>query len=394
MERLPPHLLVLGEEWKARSRELADWAWERLVNRKDVWGQYTALSKREKLDGTKGYKALTLPQKKMRGKDMVTHDKLMRHFGSLRRHHLIGLHAASAEETSRWCAIDLDLHDPEAAEAEDEARRNFAAALGWWEVLQQRGYDAVLSDSNGAGGYHLWVFFGEPAPLADVHSFVQDVVSDWEVRNLDRVPETFPKSAALGGDKLGAWLRAPGLHHTRDHFTRIWSGDDWLDEPWLEGAAAIDVLLAARPGPPPPAVDGAKEEPVPVTPPRRKPRTRGKRNVCVDLDGVLAAYDRWRGPDHFGDPLPGAVAFTKELARSFRVVIFTSRLSFNHDREEVLPLVQAWLDKHGFAYDELYSERGKPPAVAYIDDRGVACRPQDDGEAAFAQTLDAVKRLA
>ncbi|MEO1844699.1 MAG: hypothetical protein ABGZ37_10525, partial [Akkermansiaceae bacterium] len=67
MERLPPHLLVLGEEWKARSKELAEWAWERLVNRKGVWGQYTSLSAREKLDSRKSCKALTLPQKKMQG---------------------------------------------------------------------------------------------------------------------------------------------------------------------------------------------------------------------------------------------------------------------------------------------------------------------------------------
>jgi hypothetical protein len=139
MERLPPHLLVLGDEWKARSKELAEWAWERLVNRKDVWGQYTALSAREKLDAKKFYKALTLPQKKMRGKDMVTLDKLTRHFGSLRRNHLIGLHASSADQTARWCAIDLDLHDSDGIEAEDASRRNFAAALGWWEALQEMG---------------------------------------------------------------------------------------------------------------------------------------------------------------------------------------------------------------------------------------------------------------
>jgi hypothetical protein len=68
MERLPPHLLVLGEEWKARSKELAEWAWERLVNGKDVWGQDTSLSAREKLDSRKSCKALTLPQKKCGGR--------------------------------------------------------------------------------------------------------------------------------------------------------------------------------------------------------------------------------------------------------------------------------------------------------------------------------------
>ena len=81
MEWLPPYLLILDEEWKARSKELAEWAWERLMNRKGVWGQYTSLSAREKLDAKKTYKALTLPQKKMRRRDMVTLGKLTRHFG-------------------------------------------------------------------------------------------------------------------------------------------------------------------------------------------------------------------------------------------------------------------------------------------------------------------------
>jgi hypothetical protein len=250
-QTLPKTIQVIGLEWKHKARELADWAMQRLVNRRDVWGQYTGFSQRQR-----GYKALTLPQKGMRGKDMVTLDKLARHFGSFRRDHLIGLHAASAEETSRWLAIDIDLHDPEADDAEDAARRNFAAAVGWWEAVLKMGYDPILFDSNGAGGYHLWILFDSPAPMAHVHAFGQKIVGDWETRNLDGVPETFPKSAHLGGDKMGAWLRLPGLHHTRDHVSRVWSGEQWLDEPWQEGGVAIDTILGCSPGPPPPEPEG------------------------------------------------------------------------------------------------------------------------------------------
>jgi hypothetical protein len=53
MEWLPPYLLILDEEWKARSKELAGWAWERMMNRKGVWGQFTSLSAREKIDAKK-----------------------------------------------------------------------------------------------------------------------------------------------------------------------------------------------------------------------------------------------------------------------------------------------------------------------------------------------------
>lgn len=247
----------------------------------------------------------------------------------------------------------------------------------------------MLADSNGAGGFHLWTFFEEPAPLRDVHHFVQQVVSDWEGRNLDAVPETFPKSGELSGNKLGAWLRVPGLHHTHDQFTRVWSGEDWLDDPWLEGRAAIEVFLKVRPGPPPPAAPGGELAPKP-----KRTRKRGKgQSVCVDLDGVLSHYDGWQGVEHFGDPISGAVDFTKSLSQIFRVVIFTARLHGSRDQEVVLPLVQGWLDRHGFAYDEIYTGSGKPFATAYIDDRGLSCRPQDEGVVAFERALANAKLL-
>lgn len=381
---------VIGEEWRNRAHELAEWAWQRMVNRKDVWGQYTG-----KADSNSGrsYSALTLPQKKMRGRDMVSLEKLERHFGSLKRHHLIGLHSQSADESCRWCAVDIDLHDCDERVREDLARRNYAAATGWWEDLQLRGYDPLLLDSNGRGGYHLLILFDEPCPLADVHAFVRGLTSDWDRRNLDKAPETFPKSARTGAGKLGAWLRLPGLHHTHHHFTRVWCGDEWLDDPWLAGHAAIDALVGTNPGPPPEPMDEGEA----TVSPKKKSRGPKKRNrsICVDLDGVLATYHGWQGLEHFGDPIPGAIEFTRKMIATHRVIIFTSRTSQieGRDLDEAVRLVGAWLDRHGFAYDEIYTGKGKPFATAYIDDRGVSCRPQDDGPEAFEKARIQIERL-
>jgi hypothetical protein len=33
-------------------------------------------------------------------------------------------------------------------------------------------------DSNGRGGFHLWLLFAEPAPAADVHAMAQDLIAD------------------------------------------------------------------------------------------------------------------------------------------------------------------------------------------------------------------------
>jgi len=391
---------IIGEEWRQRSRELADWAWERLVNRRDIWGQYASRVAGARARGGKTYSALTLPQKKRRGKDLVTLDKLIRHFGSLKRHHLIGLHSQSAEHTCKWCAIDIDLHDVDDRLREDAARRNFAAAAAWWEKLQARGYDPLLIDSNGRGGFHLLVLFARPAPLPDVHAFARDLVADWARRNLDFAPESFPKSATMEEGKFGAWLRLPGLHHTHDHFTRVWCGDAWIDDPWLSGNAAIDALLAATPGPPPPPQVSKFEIQtsnfsVPEIP-GLAPDPKRKKNVCVDLDGVLARYEGWKGPAHFGEPIEGAVEFIRRLAARYRIIVCSSRVREGDGIEapETLSLIAAWLDRHGFAYDEIHAGTGKPLAAAYVDDRGVSCRPQEEGQKAFEAAAAQVDRLA
>jgi len=403
---------IVGQEWHDRARELAEWAMQRLVNRKDVWGQYSVLTPSEQKTQGRSYKAMTLPRKDMRGDDMVTLDKLTRHFAS-RRHRkpqLIGLHAKSKEHTSRWLGIDIDCHDTESVGAEDHARRNLVGAISWWRQLQDQGYDPVLMDSSGRGGYHLWILFAEPAPTEDVFAFAQSIVTTWETNNLDEEPETFPKR--LKRDSIGSWFRLPGLHHTHDHYTRIYSGDEWLTEPWLEGHAAIDALTSVLPGPPPPQAKGndGGDDLIEVAPktevlsPAKKATNRkrsfkrtGRATVCVDLDGVLAVRDYSGSLLEIGEPVDGAIEFCRDLSEFADILVLTSRLSGQGDagrkREKLEQRIRDWLDEQGFDYSDVWTGRGKPPAHAYIDDRGVACRPEDDGPGAFTAAQQAVRRL-
>lgn len=114
-----------------------------------------------------------------------------------------------------------------------------------------------------------------------------------------------------------------------------------------------------------------------------------KKSICVDLDGVLADYSEgWKGVDHFGDPIPGAVQFTKRLKNKYHVIIFTTRCNEEINKPEKVNLlvnrVRNWLNKYGFAYDEIYSGVGKPIASAYIDDRAISCTPaKDNSEAEY-----------
>lgn len=50
--------------------------------------------------------------------------------------------------------------------------------------------------------------------------------------------------------------------------------------------------------------------------------------IGVDLDGTLAHYDGWLGPEHIGDPIPAMLArVTTWLAQGREVRIFTARAS-------------------------------------------------------------------
>jgi len=412
---------VIGEEWKKRSRELADWAMDHLVNRKDVWGQYSPLRPSEQRRLGRKSRVMTLPMKHKRGTDMVSLDKLARHFASLPRvQQIIGLHAKSDDNMSRWLAIDIDLHDPDAADAEITAQANFIGALSWFDKLEDLGYDPLLCDSNGMGGFHLIILFREPAPTTDVYELGQTIIADWEKLGLSEEPETFPKSPGKSGS-FGSWLRLPGLHHSRPHYHRIWSGDGWLDDPWLTGNSAVESLLGNLPGPPPPAASSDSESKKAAAKREadlkaktsdkktaRKPKVSASRRktrftptarpkACIDLDGVLAQHISWQGIDIIGDPIDGAVEFTRDLAEDFELIILTarfSRLSKQKDIDHLEEVIRAWLSEHGMEWDSVHSGIGKPAAAIYIDDRAVPCRPQDEGMKAFEKTAKAARKLA
>jgi len=417
------HHEIVGDEWKLRAPELAQWAMDTLVNRKDVWGQYSVLSPSERRKTDRTYKAMTLPVKTKRGKDMVTLDKLTRHFASRRnvKPQLIGLHAKSKESTSRWLGIDIDCHDTESAQAEDHARRNLSGALSWWREFQSRGYDPLLFDSSNRGGYHLWVLLKEPAPTMDVFALGQSVIGNWQELGLDEEPETFPKLPKE--DSLGSWFRLPGLHHTRAHYGTVWSGDEWLNDPWLSGHAAIDMMLQTVPGPAPPSAkpiaehsrvtrrspsndSGAKAATSSAASGRKRRFKRtDKPTVCVDFDGVLAKRVGGRhGKLVIGEPMDGAREFMQKLAESARTVIYTARFDESgkesknaqdsaRDREELAVTIEAWLSEHGFEYDSLCTDSAKPIALAYVDDRAVPCRPEHDGLQAFTDAQASIQRL-
>lgn len=89
--------------------------------------------------------------------------------------------------------------------------------------------------------------------------------------------------------------------------------------------------------------------------------------IVFDLDGVLCPT-RWPGwsaeEAERADPLPGAVQAThKAHEAGYQVVIWTAR------KREHEAMTRAWLDRHGFYYDEIWFE--KPGYIVMVDDRAL-----------------------
>jgi hypothetical protein len=318
--------------WADRASELALWSERRMLNRRDVYGGYRSFAQRGRTyrlrNGRTGRLGRTTTWHAR-----ITRQVLARHFAASGPESVVGVHAIAPGNTSLWCGVDIDRHD----DAEDAAA-NQRAALAWFDKLRALGLRPLLTDSNGNGGFHLLVLFKAPLPAAQSHSFARWIVSDHADHGLGRPPEIYPRQAALTEKcPLGNWLRLPGRHHTRSHWSRVWNG-----RAWLEGGAAIDYILRLhgdRPAliaeitrgrtdrnarknvthtrsqpleylstcvnPPsgavPPAVDAAISQTIPVRVGQRHRaiwRLVGKfldlRNVLTWTPGLkLAAFDRW-----------------------------------------------------------------------------------------------------
>ena len=337
----------IAGEWYERAPELAEWVMAHLVNRTDVWGRYT----RRKSDETS--RAVTVPFRDERGKSFLDVDSLRKHFRTRQPGGQLGIHSAGSDLTSRWLAIDIDLH-PEDDSLSVSPEGNLAAACSWRQLLADRGLDPLLMDSNGIGGLHLLVVFGEPMSTDSVHQFGAQLASDYELRGLERRPEVFPDQPSW--ERYGDWLRLPGRHHSLPHYTRVWNDEPFAETPWLEGNEAIDRILATRPAP------AEVLQPLGIS---KLPRT-----VCLDFDGVLHSYrSGWRGAETIPDPpIHGTREAVERLRQSYRVVVYSARCRSPEGRRAV----ENWLRKHEITVDEVCDH--KPPALVYVDDRAIPFR--------------------
>lgn len=277
--------------WNRRADALAGWTMANLVNRVDVWGAYLPERLREtkaRADGTTFIdKTRTAPAVKHRGRVTLTEAIVAAHYRG-EDGCLIGLHATGQDNRCRWGAIDVDRHEGDGA----DAWANLRAMLHWRDKLLGMGFDPTLTESNGDGGYHLRILFDTPVPAPRLYVFLQDLIADHGAIGLATKPETFPKQPALPAGKYGNWLRLFGRHHSRDHWTRLCVGSEWV-----EGADAADLLLEWRPDSPdliPPPTEAPAVRAV-----EPKPRRTWDRDPADDRELALRCLDAIRNADEY-----------------------------------------------------------------------------------------------
>jgi hypothetical protein len=205
----------------------------------------------------------TAPAKRDRGRIRLTEERLWLQFAATRPECVIGLHSTSPDNASLAGAVDVDHHGPTST----TPAANLAGALAWHNRLRALGLLPLLTDSNGAGGYHLRVLFREMVPTPRVYGLMRWLTRDHRTHGLAQPPEVFPKQASIEPGRFGNWLRLPGRHHSREHWSRVWNGATWLS-----GEAAVNYILSLR-GDDPRLIPAAAEaqplrpRPAPIAPP-------------------------------------------------------------------------------------------------------------------------------
>jgi hypothetical protein len=249
--------------WGDHAEYLADHALKRLVVRTDRWGAIGGMN------GKPGWYTAS---------GELTRDVLVRHFRGAAPTDIVGVLSLAPDNAgkcwSRWTGTDIDWHKQEPAPA-----ANWTAAKALYDTLLALGFRPVLEDSNGLGGYHVWVLFAERIRASIARNFGLWLTRDWKAWGLEERPEVFPKQAHVTGDECGNFLRLPGRHFKHPaHWSRIWNGSLWL-----EGEDAIDYLVNTvgdDPGLIPREAANYSGAPEPL--PARRDRSGGRRGPRLD----------------------------------------------------------------------------------------------------------------
>ena len=86
--------------------------------------------------------------------------------------------------------------------------------------------------------------------------------------------------------------------------------------------------------------------------------------IGVDLDGTLAYYDEWMGPEHIGVPiLPMLEQVKSWIAAGLTIKIFTARATIPSN----IPHIKKWLELYGLGDLEITNVKDFNCSAIYDD---------------------------
>ena len=98
----------------------------------------------------------------------------------------------------------------------------------------------------------------------------------------------------------------------------------------------------------------------------------------VDLDGTLAKYDSWEGPEHIGEPVPlMALRVIDMLKRGIEVRILTARVCSTQPPSVALAArkaIEVWCMKH-LGQRLMVTAEKDYMMEAFYDDRAIPVEP-------------------
>ena len=206
------HQADIREAWTVHAAELTKWAYQSLYARDNAYPAWV----KEVNDWRCVHTDLT-------------GDVFQNHFHGATT---IGTYTLGRDSKCLYVGWDIDHHDGDPG----DPKANWRYACILCRRLTRIGANPLLEDSNGSGGYHVWLRFDERISGSVAHS-----VAIWLVRHCPAGihAEAFPKQPDLNETRrYGNQMRLPGKHHKRDHWSRFFDG-----EKWLEGENAVRHLL-------------------------------------------------------------------------------------------------------------------------------------------------------
>jgi hypothetical protein len=111
-------------------------------------------------------------------------------------------YSQNSNQQSRWGGMDFDAHNGESARAEELALKAYRFILGSCPNL------AVILETSGSGGWHVWAIAQEYHSVGDWVRLLKQVASAIGTTIASGVCEIFPASDSTA--KFGKAMRAPG----------------------------------------------------------------------------------------------------------------------------------------------------------------------------------------